>query len=190
MKFHALLMTSLCLLVPGCATSFPLVNRGCRIELQIPAQVSDSRNETYRLTIHNDGSETVHLMQPGDGSFSGWRTPVIGWSILPLNSEERHPTTLPPDERGRCGNQNPYGPNEVFTLRPGQSQILIPWTGNPGHGLAPGKYRLVFYYENDPSIGFSGSSLSQHDLQTLVHSRYTTPLTLRSREVELELVDP
>ena len=55
-----------------------------------------------KITLTNDGNEAVTLVHPGDGSESGWRTPVIGWSII--NARENVP--MPNDQRRDCGNIN------------------------------------------------------------------------------------
>src|SRR5262245_43765851 len=77
------------------------------------------------VTVVNHGGQEVILVEPGDGSDWGWRTPVIEWSS---STWFRGP---------RCGNVNALKPEDVFTLKPGESRRLGGWVGVPqlrGHG--------------------------------------------------------
>jgi hypothetical protein len=58
-------------------------------------------------TITNKGSAPVTLVLPGDGSESGWRTPVVGFSSIKVGKDKpKHPADVPRYRGGRCGNIN------------------------------------------------------------------------------------
>src|SRR6516162_9153731 len=83
-------------------------------------------------TITNKGSAPVTLVLPGDGSESGWRTPLVGFSSIKTGKDKpQHPATVPLYRGGRCGNVNALRSNEVFTLAPGKSKDLSTWIGLP-----------------------------------------------------------
>ena len=134
------------------------------------------------VTIRNRGGSAVTLVQPGDGSRWGWRTPRVGWSVLPAKSPgSAHPRT-PPLPGPRCGNVNRLKPKEVFLLRPGRTKKLSGWVGFPRFP-GPGRYRLLFYYFNDPSIRWKGIPLGQHDPSTMQRVKTSTKASLISNEL-------
>src|SRR5262249_49512808 len=105
------------------------------------------------LTLVNQGPHTLTLVEPGDGSNEGWRTPVLTWS------------PRPPDY-ARCGNISPLKPGEVFTLEPGQRKVLGGWA-RPPLPLPPGRHKLSVCYENVPHLRWSGLGLGEHDPETM-----------------------
>jgi hypothetical protein len=40
--------------------------------------------------IINHGNSFVKLVQPGDGSQDGWRTPITKWSVKPTSENENN----------------------------------------------------------------------------------------------------
>jgi hypothetical protein len=47
-------------------------------------------------TVTNKGSTPVTLVLPGDGSESGWRTPLVGFSSIKCGKDKpKHPATVP-----------------------------------------------------------------------------------------------
>lgn len=135
------------------------------------------------VTIRNRGKSSVTLVQPGDGSRWGWRTPRVGWSVLPVSgSRSAHPRTPPPPPGPRCGNVNRLKPKEVFVLRPGKTKKLSGWVSFPRFP-GPGRYRLVFYYFNDPSFRWRGIPLGQHDPSTMRRVKASTKASLISNEL-------
>src|SRR5438067_2030418 len=94
----------------------------------------------WEVSIINHGQQAVTLVQPGDGSDCGWRTPVIEWVIngkvegagrlieevskadSPVRKPVLKPACLSPDfaRSDRCGNINALKPDEVFVLKPGE----------------------------------------------------------------------
>jgi hypothetical protein len=135
------------------------------------------------VTITNRGPTLVTLVQPGDGSECGWRTPIVGWSILPAaDAKATHPDGMPKREVfGRCGNRNPLSPKELFSLRPGETKaITAEWAGLY---VGEGKQRLVFYYQNDPAVKWKG--LSGGDPAVLARVKDTFPCLLKSNEITI-----
>jgi hypothetical protein len=137
------------------------------------------------VTITNRGPTPVTLVQPGDGSECGWRTPIIGWSILPANEDKAtHPDGMPKlVGLVRCGNRNPLSPKELFVLRPGETKALNEWVGL--FSPLEGKQRLVFYYQNDPAVKWKG--LSGDDPTVLARVKDTFPCLLKSNEITLTI---
>lgn len=139
----------------------------------------------FQITLQNRSQVPITLVMPGDGSNCGWRTPLVGWSAVSAGDlAARHPDA-PPLYRGpRCGNVNPLRKEEVFTLGPGQSKTLDGWAGAP-HFTAPGSYKVVFYYSNDPAMTIRGVPLGQHEALELVKKSFKC--ALRSNELTVEV---
>lgn len=137
----------------------------------------------FTVTLRNAGEAPVRLVEPGDGSEWGWRTPIIGWSVLPADSKEAHPEDPPKPTGGRCGNVNAIKADEVFSLKPGEERRFEQgWWGAPRR-LAPGKYRAVLIYENVPSKDCGGLAMGEHSEQALADIKRSTPCKLRSNEL-------
>jgi len=66
--------------------------------------VTGDQRPQVTATLVNRGKREVTLVEPGDGSDCGWRTPLVEWS------RRRR------DNGGRCGNINALKEEEVFTL--------------------------------------------------------------------------
>ncbi|MCX6639039.1 MAG: hypothetical protein NTW14_00975 [bacterium] len=135
------------------------------------------------ITITNRGGESVTLVQPGDGSDIGWRTPVVGWSVIPFDQPEpEHPKDPPLDRYGMCGDINPIELTEVFTLKHQESKQLGGWVRYPKFPQ-PGKFRVVFYYQNIPDLEVSGIPLGRHDAAALELIKRSTTCKLISNEM-------
>ena len=144
----------------------------------------------FAAEIENTGSGAVSLILPGDGSESKWRTPVVGWSILPADRPElAHPAEPPLLRGGRCGNVNSLQLSEVFTLKPGEKRALGDWIGQPRFDR-PGRYRVVFYYQNLPELRFRGLAAKAPSARIVREFRASTPCLLRSREMVVEVRPP
>ena len=114
------------------------------------------------VTIRNVGHQTVTLVQPGDGSESGLRTPTVSWVVRAADGNVvlQHIGT-------RDDNLiNPLAPKEVFTLKP-----------NAEHGFShwiplivvdgPGKYVIALHYVNDPHLKWKGTPMRAHDAPSM-----------------------
>lgn len=159
----------------------------CELKLELPATIKQSTQARAKIRINNTGRVPVTLVMPGDGSESRWRTPVVGWSFLPVDSMERH-TIQPPRVLGRCGNINRLSPAEVFVLKPGDGKDLVQWVGFP-YSLSPGKYRAVFFYSNIPRLKWSGVPLGEHDQASMKRIKRSTFVALESNEVLVEITE-
>ena len=136
-------------------------------------------------TITNKGSAPVTLVLPGDGSESGWRTPLVGFSSIKTGKDKpQHPATVPLYRGGRCGNVNALRSNEVFTLAPGKSKDLSAWIGLP-QLPEPGTYSVVFYYANDPELKWRGVPLGRHDPDAMKRVEQSHKCLLISNELKL-----
>ena len=165
--------------------------RSCQLSLALPEKMSYERSEGTRLEIKNVGRAPVTLVMPGDGSGIGWRTPLIWWSILPVDSDSVHSDSPPPPPKVvECGNTNPLRPEEVFTLQPGETKRLNDWSQFPIHDFKPGKHRAKFYYRNVPDLKWSGLPLFDgHDEKAMALVKSSTPISLASNEAQVEITD-
>jgi hypothetical protein len=131
--------------------------------------------------------DPVVLTCPGDGSGWGWRTPLVGWSALPVaETEAKHPIKVPQLSGGRCGNINAIGAADVLRLAAGQSHVIEGWAEFPR--LEAGRYRVVFYYENRPLLAPKGVPLGQHEPAALKAIRGSRACLLRSNELIVEVL--
>ena len=136
---------------------------------------------TIRIHVTNNSDETVTLVHPGDGSESGWRTPVVQWSILEAGDSAQHPAG--PDFKLKvrgCGNVNALESDEVFRLGPGETKELKEWL--PPF-VKPGSYRVKFLYANRPSMEWKGLALGVHHPGAMWRIRHSTECTLTSNEL-------
>lgn len=133
------------------------------------------------VSLVNDSLEPVTLVRSGDGSEVGWRTPIVSWKVFPF---ERGSKALEERVMLRCGNMNPLEASEIFQLDAGQSQT------SPGYiwldqwkNLKPGRYRLVFFYRNNPELKWRNEAENKPSLMEEVHN--STACSLQSNEIVL-----
>lgn len=165
---------------PASAGSCPQV----RLQLSAPrAELTLSETPKVDARLVNDSSAPVRLVRPGDGSTSGWRTPVIGWSVISSSDQSAtHPQFPPIAAAPRSGNINSLTRDNLLTLRPGGSEVLGDWIGAPRFPRA-GSYRVVLYYRNDPQMPWKGLPLGQHDPEAMRQIRQTASCSLVSNEL-------
>ena len=133
--------------LPACALRLSIEAKALRIPADDWLEVT--------ATLENVGSTEVVLVEPGDGSESGWRTPVLRWSARRIERGARA-VTLQPEPR--CGLMNgPQPRSEVFALAPGSSRRLEMPVFPPRLG-PPGLYEVTLTYENDPAMAFHGTA--------------------------------
>jgi hypothetical protein len=143
-----------------------------------PAMQTIKAGQPPRLTatLVNRRKHTVTLVEPGDGSACGWRTPLIEWS------------PRPPGKMARCGNINALRAKEVFTLKPGESRVLSEWIGQP-HLPGAGRHKVSLRYVNEPRRKWLGLPLGDHDPGAVKAVQRSTPVTIVSNTVEV-VVEP
>ena len=140
----------------------------------------------FTVTIVNQTTNSVTLVEPGDGSDSKWRTPFVGWSVLgPDDKEAQHPKD-PPVETRDCGNINPIKLSEIFTLRPSERRRLS-WVGYPQF-REPGRHHLVFYYQNIPNLNVHGILMGPNENGTIEAMHNSTPCRLVSNEIVVDIL--
>jgi hypothetical protein len=151
----------------------PDATTGVALELSPARQVIKvGEFPLLEVSLVNHGSQGVVLVEPGDGSDCGWRTPVVEWSGKPWQ------------QSGRCGNINPLQAEEVFSLRPGESRQLSGWVGEP-YLSGPGRYRVSVRYTNRPDHKWRGIPLDDHDATAMSEVRRSTPVTAVSNTIEI-----
>ena len=157
----------------------------CELILELPQTVQEGQTCPFRVRIRNGGASTVSLVVPGDGSAWGMRTPVIGWSVLPADVVASHPDRPEPLGFRFCGNINGLHAGEVFELTPNQERELKAWI-HPPEFPASGRYRVVFYYRNDPHHLWNGALTDPPALEW-DRVRSSTQVTLASNEEIIEV---
>ncbi len=156
------------------------------LEIEAPkSAIAGKEWGQFKAVLVNRSKNAVTLVQPGDGSDCGWRTPLIWWSAIEVNAPGQHPEKQPPFKGGRCGNVNSLTPSEVFALAPGKSKELTPWVGAPAFP-GPGTYRVRFCYQNVPDQKWRG--LARHDLGAMARAQASFACLLKSNEVTVTVV--
>src|SRR5262245_58854430 len=125
--------TKLTLAVSIMAACSPLFGGELAVSVLAPRQaIHVGDYPRFAVIISNRGTNSVTLVQPGDGSDCAWRTPIVGWSILPVTAtDQKQPATPALFKAPRCGNINSIDHSEVFTLKPGESHRFDSWIGHP-----------------------------------------------------------
>lgn len=158
----------------------------CDVRLSITARTPRISSEDWlEVTgiLENEGSTRVVLVEPGDGSEAGWRTPVLQWRARRIQQGRAAEVTLEPG--ARCGLMNgPAAEEEVFVLAPGHSRDLRMPLVAPRLG-APGLYEVELTYVNDPRMDFRGTS---PDDPAVKPYRNSTACTVTSNTLRIEVV--
>jgi hypothetical protein len=155
---------------------------GVRLEIAADATVLRvGERPQVRAGVVNESKTAVALVLPGDGSSVGWRTPIVGWSVLNADDRGTRPSA-PPVRGSRDGNINPLTAKDLLTLEPGTSAPLGDWLGSPSFP-SPGAYRVVFYYRNIPDLSWKGITLGQHNAAAMKQVGRTAPCSLVSNEL-------
>jgi hypothetical protein len=193
----------LLLLLLGASTSWSLAvpaptSFEPRLELHLKADTTNVKGgdkAIWEAWIVNRGKKTVTLVQPGDGSDCGWRTPIIEWGLDELEVRKTGTTTERKTERKplcltegaprtmRCGNINRLREEEVFDLAPGKEVKLSVWIGRPH--LQPGKHKIVMRYFNLPDHKWKGLPLGEHDKKAMQRVKNSLKVFLQSNPVEI-----
>ncbi len=138
--------------------------------IQISAAKTVLRAKEYPvicISVKNQGKQPATLVQAGDGSDIGMRTPLVRWIIFKLNTHSEQFESFVPEGVPRCGNYNPLSSGEVFTIAPGKTRKLArEWIGFPTLSQ-PGRYKVLFSYTNRPRMIWSNSSLGPHDAKEM-----------------------
>ena len=156
----------------------------CAVRLSIEPNASRISADDWlevTATLDNAGSAEVVLVEPGDGSEVGWRTPVVRWSARRVERGQARIAALEPE--ARCGLMN--GPNpavEVFVLAPGRSRRLQMPLVAPR--FAPGLYEVALTYDNNPRMAFHGTAPDDPALRPY---RGSTPCRITSNTLRVEV---
>jgi hypothetical protein len=135
-----------------------------------------------RVTIRNVGREAITLVQPGDGSESGLRTPTVSWSVR----NARGSAVSQQFGRRYDSQINPLKPNEVFTLGPYMEHSLSNWIP-PIVVDGPGKYVVSLHYVNIPHLTWASSPMGAHDAATMTLVTKSSPCDAVSGPMEIEV---
>jgi hypothetical protein len=159
----------------------------CELRIEVPAQIKQDAHGQIKVRINNVGDAPVTLVLPGDGSEVSWRTPVIKWSLTRLDPPDSKAAAPLGFSGGRCGNVNKLDLREIFTLKPGETQKIGQWVNLP-YGMPPGQYSVVFHYSNIPDMKWQGVPLGKHDPAAMQQVKRSTPISLVSNEVIVEII--
>ena len=136
--------------------------------------------EHFHVELRNDGTAPVILVEPGDGSAIGWRTPILRWIIEGPSD--------PVEPKPGCGNINRLKAGEVFELAPGEIHKLsnwIPWVKLE----EPGRYQLTLVYENDPELEWRGIPLGKHNEGAMQRIRDSNFCMVESNTIEIVVLE-
>ena len=160
---------------------------GVRLEIAADAtQIPMGEQPQVHASLVNESKAAVALVLPGDGSSVGWRTPIVGWSVLDADDRGTHPSAPPVERNSRDGNINPLTAKELLTLEPGTSAPLGDWLGSLSFP-SPGAYRVILYYRNVPDLTWRGITLGQHDAAAMTQVGRTAPCSLVSNELRFTI---
>jgi len=186
-RIGAISISLLCLWGAGCPAAHA---ETCSVEIFLAAvdhkvlaqqgRLVDPK--ALRVTICNVGREAITLVQPGDGSESGLRTPTVRWSVRSARG-----STVSQQFGRRYDNQiNPLKPNEVFTLGSNTEHSLSNWI--PSIVVdGPGEYVISLHYVNIPHLTWAGSSTGAHDTATMALVTKSSPCDAVSGSMEIEV---
>src|SRR5262245_12796256 len=82
------------LVVPAFTAPAPIEKKSTAPTLSLRIQpsavkVSSGQQLTWEVALLNCGRQAVTVVQPGDGSDCGWRTPIIEWTVDGLVKGEK-----------------------------------------------------------------------------------------------------
>lgn len=155
------------------ASSAPVPSVSACSKVTLALAVVDPRKPSFRATLKNEGKETVHLVQVGDGSPEGRRLAHTSWEVV-------SGTPDPKPELG-CGMMNRMTEKDLFALAPGQSKVLEPWYRSP-HVL-PGAVTARLVYDNDPTSEIGGSYGDAAEKAVVAAMKASTPCRVVSNPV-------
>jgi len=138
--------------------------------------------EWIEVTLQNTGRDTVTLVLPGDGSYLGWRTPLMDWEVRAPGGPplKRMPVAV-------CGNINPLRAEEIFRLPPGaqrtfRAAVPMNYRYEKSH-----RYQFRLSYENRPRLVWGGMPLGSHDPEAMLLLQHSTQCKLVSNTLELKV---
>ena len=191
-------LLSIFVLSIGCQSKIPIASMkkymAKEIDLRITTEnknLSLSKKESPRVkvSLNNFTKDTILIVQPGDGSNVGWRTPIIRWSVIDLTEEKPHPDTLPELQRriARCGNMNGLSRKDIVRLQPIHG-IKLKWVNNPKIPRKTGKYSVRFYYQHKPDSEWIMKDYSEHEGKKIIREK-TEEMLLISNELVFEVTE-
>jgi len=202
MKIENILLLVFIVGFTGCVkerpTSYNINYAFKNIDLNITSKnkifsLSKKEYPKIKISLNNFTKEEMKMVQPGDGSDVGWRTPIVRWSVLDMDSKEEneHPKSLPGlnmKNYGRCGNMNGLSAKEIITLKPGYGIKLNGWAGHPPIPRKKGKYSVKFYYKNDPNMEWVTRGYSTNKGKKIIKDE-THEYLLISNELIIKIVE-
>lgn len=166
------------------------------LSLLIQSDVSEIKLDSIEnlkidIYIFNNSESSVKLVQPGDGSLVGWRTPIVKWSVI-NQTQNSHSFEL--SNVARCGNINSPSAKDVFILESGKSQKLNKNYRFPEIPKKIGTYRIQLSYLNLPKmkwegLSFHGSKLHPEEKKMLKKIRKTAKVDLVSNELIIHVIE-
>ena len=160
------------------------------VRLEVPSRplrASELRSE-LRVFVTNASDGPIAIAAPGDGSKAAWRTPAIGWSVLPGDSDAPRPKTPDRVHQRSCGFMNAFDESELIELAAGASTEFSDRLVPPS--LKPGTHRVAFHYRNDPdNTGATGFNNGVRSQITADDVRNTTRCEGWSSEILVSIVE-
>ncbi|MFK7775974.1 MAG: hypothetical protein AB8F94_27870 [Saprospiraceae bacterium] len=197
-KVNYLLILSVLIFGISCQNRMPIASMkkymAKEMDLRITTEnkkLSLSKKEfpKVKVSLNNFTKDTIKILQPGDGSNVGWRTPTIRWSVIDLEKEESHPDTLPEikEKISRCGNMNGLNRRDIVSLRP-KFGIKLKWTSDPSIPRRLGKYSVRFYFEHKPDSDWVMNGYPENEGKRIINEE-TEEMFLVSNELVFEIIE-
>ena len=158
----------------------PAAPRCAGVTLELTARKREAGRVFLVATLVNGGTKAVTLVEPGDGSEMGWRSPLITWKLTGSDGKRE-----PFPDGARCGNMNSLRVEEVFTLKPRGRHVLSDWLHQPYP--RPDRYVVSLVYENDPLRGLKGHADRGESEAALALIAKSTPCRVESNSVTVDL---
>ena len=149
-----------------------------KLDLHITRENNGFGGVQLNAALKNNDNRTVRLVLPGDGSESGWRTPIIKWKIQELNTGRIYFASKFPG----CGNINALKWGEVFHLSPNETRDFTRHFFDPIL-FQPGDYKISLVYINKPTLAWGGVPLGFHNSIEMLFVRYSTECEVTSNEI-------
>ncbi len=157
-----------------------------RVEMKSPKILLAGQRPEFAIKLVNESRErTFRVVQPGDGSESGWREPYVHWTGT-IDRGDGRPVPVPGWDGIRCKLFANEWDKDFVDLGPGDE---LPVEFEPEMDFQwAGKVRLQAHYEY--SAGRGSLSKSRLEPHQLVNMRDIEPFSIASEPVEFEITRP
>ncbi|MCP4438273.1 MAG: hypothetical protein GY810_04950 [Aureispira sp.] len=157
---------------------------------------SESGNYLINAQLLNNSTDSLLVVLPGEGSVSGWRTPIMGWSIINLDSNEVHSDNFPsiPELTLLCANVNQVTEKDLTKIAPASSASLS-WIDF--HRVFDvktlnkvGTYSIKLYYKNTPDLDWEKIGYLSYTEEAAIRIKNETQeFMISSNEIIIKIIE-